>query len=222
MQRRRPHLCHRRPRSRRAQCLRVPAVHHRRRGVRRRTGLTGLTAPSPREQTDKTRKPSVSRVMHVCSRGQTGPQDRRNDHRRERRTPRLRRRRGPFRRCSAWKSTSSCRRPARCSAVAPPPSAPSRTPRSARSAWACRGTLPTLNAAAVESAIRIGLALNCEIASWCRFARKNYFYPDQPKNYQISQYDEPIAFNGHLNVPRGRAAPSGSTSNARTWRTPAS
>ena len=63
------------------------------------------------------------------------------------------------------------------------------------------GALPTLNAAAVESAIRIGLALNCEIAGWSRFARKNYFYPDQPKNYQISQYDEPIAFNGHLDVP---------------------
>lgn len=63
------------------------------------------------------------------------------------------------------------------------------------------GSLPVLNGAAVESAIRIGLALNCEIASWCRFARKNYFYPDQPKNYQISQYDEPIAFNGYLDVP---------------------
>ena len=63
------------------------------------------------------------------------------------------------------------------------------------------GALPTLNEAAVESAIRIGLALNCEIAQWCRFARKNYFYPDQPKNYQISQYDEPIAFNGYLDVP---------------------
>jgi aspartyl-tRNA(Asn)/glutamyl-tRNA(Gln) amidotransferase subunit B len=63
------------------------------------------------------------------------------------------------------------------------------------------GSLPTLNAAAVESAIRIGLALNCEIVPWCRFARKNYFYPDQPKNYQISQYDEPIAVNGYLDVP---------------------
>ncbi|MGE2730870.1 Asp-tRNA(Asn)/Glu-tRNA(Gln) amidotransferase subunit GatB [Mycolicibacterium vaccae] len=63
------------------------------------------------------------------------------------------------------------------------------------------GSLPVLNETAVESAIRIGLALNCEIASWCRFARKNYFYPDQPKNYQISQYDEPIAFNGYLDVP---------------------
>jgi aspartyl-tRNA(Asn)/glutamyl-tRNA(Gln) amidotransferase subunit B len=63
------------------------------------------------------------------------------------------------------------------------------------------GSLPSLNAAAVESAIRIGLALNCEIVPWCRFARKNYFYPDQPKNYQISQYDEPIAINGYLDVP---------------------
>jgi aspartyl-tRNA(Asn)/glutamyl-tRNA(Gln) amidotransferase subunit B len=62
------------------------------------------------------------------------------------------------------------------------------------------GSLPVLNAKGVESAIRIGLALNCEIASWCRFARKNYFYPDQPKNFQTSQYDEPIAFNGYLDV----------------------
>ena len=63
------------------------------------------------------------------------------------------------------------------------------------------GALPVLNEAAVESAIRIGLALNCEIVPWCRFARKNYFYPDMPKNYQISQYDEPIAINGYLDVP---------------------
>lgn len=63
------------------------------------------------------------------------------------------------------------------------------------------GSLPVLNEQAVESAIRIGLALNCEIVPWCRFARKNYFYPDMPKNYQISQYDEPIAINGYLDVP---------------------
>jgi len=63
------------------------------------------------------------------------------------------------------------------------------------------GSLPVLNQVAVESAMRIGLALNCEIVSWCRFARKNYFYPDMPKNYQISQYDEPIAVNGYLDVP---------------------
>ncbi len=60
------------------------------------------------------------------------------------------------------------------------------------------GALPVLNGAAVESVIRIGLALNCSIAPWCRFARKNYFYPDMPKNFQLSQYDEPIAVNGSL------------------------
>ncbi|KAA0100747.1 Asp-tRNA(Asn)/Glu-tRNA(Gln) amidotransferase subunit GatB [Mycolicibacterium sp. P1-18] len=63
------------------------------------------------------------------------------------------------------------------------------------------GALPVVNVSAVESAIRIGLALNCQIAPWGRFARKNYFYPDQPKNYQISQYDEPIAVDGYLDVP---------------------
>ncbi|MFI6298151.1 Asp-tRNA(Asn)/Glu-tRNA(Gln) amidotransferase subunit GatB [Nonomuraea sp. NPDC050790] len=62
------------------------------------------------------------------------------------------------------------------------------------------GALPVANAAAIESTIRIGLALNCSIAEWCRFARKNYFYPDMPKNYQISQYDEPLCFDGYLDV----------------------
>jgi aspartyl-tRNA(Asn)/glutamyl-tRNA(Gln) amidotransferase subunit B len=62
------------------------------------------------------------------------------------------------------------------------------------------GALPVVNAVGVESAIRIGLALNCSIAEWCRFARKNYFYPDMPKNFQTSQYDEPIAYDGYLDV----------------------
>ncbi len=62
------------------------------------------------------------------------------------------------------------------------------------------GALPVVNASAVESAVRIGLALNCTITPWGRFARKNYFYPDQPKNFQTSQYDEPIATDGHLDV----------------------
>ncbi|WP_326768004.1 Asp-tRNA(Asn)/Glu-tRNA(Gln) amidotransferase subunit GatB [Streptomyces sp. NBC_01591] len=62
------------------------------------------------------------------------------------------------------------------------------------------GALPVVNEIGVESAIKIGLALNCEIAEWCRFARKNYFYPDMPKNFQTSQYDEPIAYNGYLDV----------------------
>ncbi|QFG67868.1 Asp-tRNA(Asn)/Glu-tRNA(Gln) amidotransferase subunit GatB [Ornithinimicrobium pratense] len=76
------------------------------------------------------------------------------------------------------------------------------------------GALPVVNAAAVESAIRIGLALNCQIASWCRFARKNYFYPDMPKNFQTSQYDEPIAFNGWLEVE----VPASETGEAFTYR----
>jgi len=62
------------------------------------------------------------------------------------------------------------------------------------------GALPVLNEKALESAVRIGLALNCTIADWCRFARKNYFYPDMPKNFQTSQYDEPIAYAGFLDV----------------------
>ncbi|WP_336206406.1 Asp-tRNA(Asn)/Glu-tRNA(Gln) amidotransferase subunit GatB [Nonomuraea sp. LPB2021202275-12-8] len=62
------------------------------------------------------------------------------------------------------------------------------------------GSLPVANAVAIESTIRIGLALNCSIAEWCRFARKNYFYPDMPKNYQISQYDEPLCFDGYIDI----------------------
>jgi aspartyl-tRNA(Asn)/glutamyl-tRNA(Gln) amidotransferase subunit B len=62
------------------------------------------------------------------------------------------------------------------------------------------GSLPVANRAAIEATIRIGLALNCTIADWCRFARKNYFYPDMPKNFQISQYDEPLCTDGWLDV----------------------
>jgi aspartyl-tRNA(Asn)/glutamyl-tRNA(Gln) amidotransferase subunit B len=62
------------------------------------------------------------------------------------------------------------------------------------------GSLPVINRAAIEYTIRIGLALHCSIASWCRFARKNYFYPDMPKNFQISQYDEPLCTDGWLEV----------------------
>jgi aspartyl-tRNA(Asn)/glutamyl-tRNA(Gln) amidotransferase subunit B len=57
-----------------------------------------------------------------------------------------------------------------------------------------------INRTAIEYTIKIGLALNCSIASWCRFARKNYFYPDMPKNFQISQYDEPLCTDGWLKV----------------------
>lgn len=62
------------------------------------------------------------------------------------------------------------------------------------------GTLPVVNKTVVEYAIRAGLAINCQIAGFSRFHRKNYYYPDMPKNYQISQYDQPIALNGYLDV----------------------
>jgi len=62
------------------------------------------------------------------------------------------------------------------------------------------GALPVVNEEAVRSAALIGLALHCTITPWCRFARKNYFYPDMPKNFQISQYDEPLCIDGYLDV----------------------
>jgi aspartyl-tRNA(Asn)/glutamyl-tRNA(Gln) amidotransferase subunit B len=68
------------------------------------------------------------------------------------------------------------------------------------------GSLPVVNEQAVKYSISLGLALGCEIAPTSRFARKNYFYPDLAKNYQISQYDEPIAFDGSVDIelPNGR------------------
>ncbi|MFK4760804.1 Asp-tRNA(Asn)/Glu-tRNA(Gln) amidotransferase subunit GatB [Microbacterium sp. ZW T5_45] len=62
------------------------------------------------------------------------------------------------------------------------------------------GSLPVVNATAIRSSISLGLALGCSIAASSRFARKNYFYPDLGKNYQISQYDEPIAYEGSVEV----------------------
>ncbi|NEN06649.1 Asp-tRNA(Asn)/Glu-tRNA(Gln) amidotransferase subunit GatB [Diaminobutyricibacter tongyongensis] len=62
------------------------------------------------------------------------------------------------------------------------------------------GGLPQVNKKAIESSIRLGLALGCSIAETSRFARKNYFYPDTPKNFQTSQYDEPIAYDGSITI----------------------
>src|SRR5207249_1270571 len=62
------------------------------------------------------------------------------------------------------------------------------------------GTLPVPNERAIEFIVKIGLALDCRIAPHSLFHRKNYFYPDMPKNFQISQYDLPICVNGHLDV----------------------
>ncbi len=78
-----------------------------------------------------------------------------------------------------------------------------------------------VNASAIESTIRMGLSLNCSIASWCRFARKNYFYPDMPKDYQVSQYDEPLCEGSPRRRRRhGRwsALNSAWRSNASTWK----
>jgi aspartyl-tRNA(Asn)/glutamyl-tRNA(Gln) amidotransferase subunit B len=72
------------------------------------------------------------------------------------------------------------------------------------------GSLPVMNRTAIEYTIRIGLALNCGIATWCRFARKNYFYPDMPKDFQISQYDEPLCTDGYLDVQLDRNGHDGS------------
>ncbi len=62
------------------------------------------------------------------------------------------------------------------------------------------GVLPVLNRSLLEYAVQVGLALNCEIAPFSKFDRKNYFYPDLPKAYQISQYDLPLCRNGYLDV----------------------
>jgi len=65
------------------------------------------------------------------------------------------------------------------------------------------GTLPVMNRTAVEYAIRTALALNCQITRFSKWDRKSYYYPDLPKNYQISQYDLPLGFDGALDIPAG-------------------
>ena len=62
------------------------------------------------------------------------------------------------------------------------------------------GTLPVMNKGAIEKAITVGLIFNCEIAKISKWDRKNYFYPDMPKNYQISQYDQPLCMGGEVEI----------------------
>src|SRR5213078_2762732 len=76
------------------------------------------------------------------------------------------------------------------------------------------GTLPVLNKKAVEYSIKTGLALNCRIASFTKWDRKSYYYPDLPKNYQISQYDLPLGGAGRFEIP----APSGAAKAIRIRR----
>mmetsp|Transcript_8573 Transcript_8573/g.14039 ORF Transcript_8573/g.14039 Transcript_8573/m.14039 type:complete len:583 (+) Transcript_8573:69-1817(+) len=77
------------------------------------------------------------------------------------------------------------------------------------------GVLPVLNRRVVEFAVKAGLALNCEIAPFSKFDRKQYFYPDLPKNYQISQYDLPIAQKGHVDIVVGGTTPGRQTQKRR-------
>ncbi len=84
------------------------------------------------------------------------------------------------------------------------------------------GSLPVLNARAVEFAVLASLALNCEIRERSIFARKNYFYPDLPKGYQISQYDKPLAEHGWIEVPTGdggtKTGDPGDRSSSLGWK----
>ncbi|OLA60267.1 MAG: aspartyl/glutamyl-tRNA amidotransferase subunit B [Roseburia sp. CAG:10041_57] len=66
------------------------------------------------------------------------------------------------------------------------------------------GSLPVLNKQVVEYAVAVGLAMNCQITQYCKFDRKNYFYPDNPQNYQISQLYLPICRNGHVDIETGQ------------------
>ncbi len=85
------------------------------------------------------------------------------------------------------------------------------------------GALPVMNGQAVEYAMLAALALNCQMAEFTKWDRKSYYYPDLPKNYQISQYDLPLGGTGvHRNPAGGRPDEETSASAGRTWRrTPA-
>src|SRR4030043_15548 len=68
------------------------------------------------------------------------------------------------------------------------------------------GSLPVLNKTALDYAVKVALALSCQVQEYTKFDRKNYFYPDLPKNYQISQYDLPVSRNGFLDIELGSVA----------------
>ena len=129
----------------------------------------------------------------------------------------------PTKPSSGWKSTPSCSPPPRSSVAARRASARRPTRTSVPVCLGLPGALPVLNRQAVDLALRAGLALGCAINPRSVFARKNYFYPDLPKGYQISQYDQPLVGRGQ--VARDRRRPRGRRSASRAFtsrRTPAS
>ena len=80
------------------------------------------------------------------------------------------------------------------------------------------GVLPVINKQAVEMSILVGLALNCQIAKRTKWDRKSYYYPDLPKNYQISQYDQPLCYEGHLDIPLAAPASHSDAAPTKTIR----
>ena len=103
-------------------------------------------------------------------------------------------------RSSGWKCTCNSPQPPKSFADVPPASARRPTPTSCPVCLGLPGALPVLNREAVDLALKGALALSCQIRPQSRFARKNYFYPDLPKGYQISQYDEPFAEHGFVDI----------------------
>ena len=106
---------------------------------------------------------------------------------------------------SGLKCTSSSARRPRSSAAARSNSAHLLTRHVCPVCLGLPGALPVLNRQAVELAIGAAIALHCKVNSFSRFARKNYFYPDLPKGYQISQYDQPLAEHGYVDILSGGA-----------------
>ena len=113
-------------------------------------------------------------------------------------------------------------RDARSSAPAPPPLAPRPTPNAARCAWACRARCRYSISRWWITPSWPAWPLNCEITRFSKQDRKNYFYPDLPKAYQISQYDLPLCAGGHCDIETGRGKSASASPASTSKRTQAS
>ena len=121
-------------------------------------------------------------------------------------------------RSSAWKRTSSSRRNRRCGAAAPISSAREPNTNVCPVCLGLPGVLPVANDEALRLTVLTGFLLNCEIPRFAKFDRKSYFYPDMPKNYQITQYDKPSTANGYVEFEFSGGICRASASPARIWR----